>query len=770
MSDLRSEAPSPFLRTDKTHHLSLILTSFAILFVLGPTTTANTRKPSDGHIGNIGVFAFTCEVYLPIGCSRLYGRMVSDGASHRTAIYWIEPTPLREGTHFLRYGDFLVSRDAVRYRIDGPLDTKSFSFCGNAHDALLPQDSSATSVVRCALGILACIKNTENDTDTPLGVGRFFAESGRRSDSTLEILPSEADSRRRMLRTTGDVDQLNALPYGRRYSKITPDDGTVIWRAERAIDNHPLFAVTVRPMPDANQVAIDEVFDPNTLGTWNLVPEAYRIYWSLSHRHSSLTERAKVRNNATTLYDEMEAYLSMTDPVDVRRAIDRLRLKVALCTQDPPRVQRAAQAIVEGLRYDQTASPYIELLELGQIASEINEQHPDDAETWLQPLVSQAIEYAGEDLPQHLQRLVSPVVNNKWYTYGDLLLDEARRQERASAATIATLAEKLGTSQRAAVLLPSDPNEASPSVRRYLTQLDTTPPTGLLTLSDIRRILQQGLAEQYANAQEERMRAVIEGTVRSIRLCVGDGPFHGDADDLIKSIKRFADIYLRVRKISDPIEPILATLLALSFCDISTSEDHDLLRDQYQDFAADLESQINVLLIQYELTTLVSRDDVATTFAKQKHIFESYVEDALWPTFKFSWTANEQTRLTNKLKLRVEQIKALLDEMSDNVRYGGVDDRLKRRTLYEIARVAEHLTVSAAFLRRPGYVGVSTQYRGGHGFTAVIEGPFYEVGKRPKERFKAMKYFHLGHRLEDVVRAERDLATPPRHRAAQQTP
>jgi len=34
----------------------------------------------------------------------------------------------------------------------------------------------------------------------------------------------------------------------------------------------------------------------------------------------------------------------------------------------------------------------------------------------------------------------------------------------------------------------------------------------------------------------------------------------------------------------------------------------------------------------------------------------------------------------------------------------------------------------------------------------------YLEGERPREKFKAMKYFHLGHRLENVVKRERELA------------
>lgn len=99
--------------------------------------------------------------------------------------------------------------------------------------------------------------------------------------------------------------------------------------------------------------------------------------------------------------------------------------------------------------------------------------------------------------------------------------------------------------------------------------------------------------------------------------------------------------------------------------------------------------------------------------------------------------------------------------MSDKVRYGGLDDRLKHRTVQQIAWVIQHLMVEVAFQRRPSYPGITMQHRGRHGFTAVITGPFYQEGNRPRARFKAMKYFHLGHRLEEVVRAERDLARPP---------
>jgi hypothetical protein len=38
-----------------------------------------------------------------------------------------------------------------------------------------------------------------------------------------------------------------------------------------------------------------------------------------------------------------------------------------------------------------------------------------------------------------------------------------------------------------------------------------------------------------------------------------------------------------------------------------------------------------------------------------------------------------------------------------------------------------------------------------------MKGSLYLEGDRPKERFQAMKYFHLGHRLEEIVTREREL-------------
>jgi hypothetical protein len=303
-------------------------------------------------------------------------------------------------------------------------------------------------------------------------------------------------------------------------------------------------------------------------------------------------------------------------------------------------------------------------------------------------------------------------------------------------------------------------------VRQYLAQLDANPPKGTLTLDDLRDILQKGLAKPFADANMgQTQEEIIENVVRSIRLIVGEGPFRGDGAKLIESVNKFSRLYLVVFRHQEPIDTVLATFLALSFCDTSTEQDHDKLFSQICTLCAEFQSLTNRMLVERGLGDLVTSGDVERLFVRCKERFRQYIDDPLWPPFKFPLTENEQTRLRNGLKLRFDQLNSTFDEMAIKVKYGGVIDKLKTQTRYEIAGAIQQLLPQAAFLRNPPYPGVSCRFRGaGYGFTAVIRGPLYREGDRPREKFKAMKYFHLGHRLEQVVIQERELE---RHKSSE---
>jgi len=166
------------------------------------------------------------------------------------------------------------------------------------------------------------------------------------------------------------------------------------------------------------------------------------------------------------------------------------------------------------------------------------------------------------------------------------------------------------------------------------------------------------------------------------------------------------------------------------------------------------------MLDKHGLGDLVTLSDIDRIFRTYEKEFLRYIDDPLWPAFKFPLTVNERTRLRNKLKqhiIRLE-IEALIRKISIKVKYGGASKELKDTIVQEISLAAQQLLPQTAFLRTPLYPGVICLHRGRYGFSVVIKWPLYNEGDRPREKFKAMRYFHMGHRLEDIVKRERELA------------
>jgi hypothetical protein len=676
------------------------------------------------------VFEFHSVLHRPVGRAFFSGRMIHAGARRRIVICWIEPTPLREGTHYLRYGDFLFLPPFVHYHIDGLSRSQTMRINEGDVELELPHDGSIESVVRSALTILAY--TMRRDERTVLEVGMFFRRSHDSEHCEHEALADDLAGSGVLNQASAEVQVLNTLPYGRVYSKRTRADGTIAWRVERALNGRLLFTVTVRPLEDVDGGDWWGAFDPNTLGQWSLMPEPYRVYWSFDRRYAALGNSKEDRAYSGALCDEIASYPNdETLPEPVARALDRLRFRTALLSQDPNRVLHSMEAFVAGFCADQSVGSYRGLMELGELAAQVKTCHPEQAEQWLRPLVAQMVNRGGEEIPRYVDSLAALIGRNQWFLYGRLLTEEMTRQGAVERDLVARLGTKLET-LRLAEQSNWDVELARPSVRRYLERLDAEPGQGPIDMDCVRRILGAGLATDDAEIDERAKRATVEAVIRSLRLIVGGGPFRGDPDTLIESIARFSHVYLRVRRIAEPIDVALATLLALSFCDTSTPEDHEVLVRQFHELAADLRTQVNAILETHELTELIGPEDVQAAFDEQEAVFRVYVADPLWPPFKFPLTAIEKTRIANRVKLRLEQAELLLSEMSAKVKYGGVDDQLKKRTMFEISCVVERLLIDGAFLRRPPYPGVAMQHRGGHGFTAVIQGGGIAKGIGPR--------------------------------------
>ena len=740
--------------------LRLILTGCGKVTVLLILLSCPGPMRAD-NVNGIGLrqFEFTSEFYMPMGRGRFDGLMACDGSHYRVAIYWIEPAVYHDNTFFLGYSDFIFNGDVAHYWIYGVSQPGTFDLSDNKSGPLLPRDVSVESVARSALAIAGRIRSEQQNADNPLEIGRFFRQSRDKAEYSYEVPSGQTSNGQTSGSNASDEQILNALPFGRKYSKEIRSDGALVWRAQRVMDGPHVARVTVKPVSGIKIDYADSVFDPETLGRWTLIPEPYRAYWSFDRAYSKLKDSPDDGVSGCELYDKIESYLENNKvPANVFPFLNQLRFKTAILTGDMNRVSNSAQAVVARLCEDSSVGNYQGLLELARIAAQIREKYPQQADELVRPLVGQMVRHAGPDALRSLERIITTIDRNKWFWYGKLLIEEVRRQGLVEEDVADTLGARLEAARLAKELPPPDPYESTKSVKRYLARLDAEPPKGTLTMDDIRDILEQGLAKPCADANLDSTDELVADTVRSIHLIVGEGPFRGDRAKLIDSIKQFSGLYLVVFKYKEPIDTVLATFLALSFCDISTPEDHDVLFSQISKLCTEFQTLTNTMLSERGLSDLVKPADVEGVFSMYERIFRRNINNPIWPAFKFPLTDNEQIRLRNKLKQRFSQLEPLFDEMSLKVKYGGFSEELKDRTIYKISLAAQQLLPQSAFLRRPPYPGVSCRYRGRYGFAAVIKGPLYKEGERPKEKFRAMKYFHLGHRLEDIVKRERELS------------
>jgi len=740
--------------------VTLAGTVTVLLFSLPMTPLGSVLHATEARASDVHLFEFTCEFETHTAPGRVEGVMASDRSQQRVAIYWIEPTTLRESPSLLRCGDFIFDMDQVHYWVHGPSKRGTFPLLSaGAAMAFLPGQESVESVIRSALGILTSITCQSEQRDIPLEVAKFFHESRTRARYTYRA-PSGETSRDNLSTSPSlDVASLNTLPFSREYSKETQKDGTLVWRARRALNGQSLVCVSVRPVPIIGTIPSSDVFDAATLGQWSLVPEACRTYWSFDSAYSQLSNSPDGYRGSRDLSDRIESYLEHgAPPARVCRAMDRLGFKTSLMTDDVDRIGRSARASVTRLCGDESVGKYDALLESGRIAGQIEKQCPQEAERLVRPLVAQIVKHAGRDAVAILGRLMPAISANNWFMYGSLLLEEIRGQGLGDEGTIRPLALRLEALRLSRVSQPVDPCDETPAVRQYLARLGDRPPKGETDMDGVREILEEGLARRFSENASESKHRLVDSVIRMIRLIAGEGPFRAERDALVKSIDRFSELYLVMDKRPEPIDTVLATFLALSFCDVSTAQDHDLLSSQFHSVCTTLESQVNAMLADRELGTFVTPQDVEGVFRSYERGFRSYVDDPLWPPFKFPLTANEEARLANKLRFRFAQIEPLLDDMSLKFKYGGSSAELKQTIVFEITRAAQQLLPETAFLRKPAYPGVSCQYRGRYGFTVMIKGPLYREGERLREKFMAMKYFHLGHRLEEIVKRERELA------------
>lgn len=200
------------------------------------------RQTKDVNAADLRVFEFSCEFHIPVGQGRLDGLMAARGSHQRIAIYWVEPDLFRESATFLRYSDFLFTAESVRYWIHGMSQPATLTWSETQGGPLLPAQNSLESAVRSALTILSLTRGSHRATDAPLEVVEFF----RGSRGGAEYVHGASSSAR--AGDQPDARILNSLPHGRKYSKLSQGDGTIVWCVRKTSYDQTVASVRVKPL------------------------------------------------------------------------------------------------------------------------------------------------------------------------------------------------------------------------------------------------------------------------------------------------------------------------------------------------------------------------------------------------------------------------------------------------------------------------------------------------------------------------------------------
>ena len=692
-------------------------------------------------------------------CSRIYpprsfkGLLASDpGGRIRITIYWLQPPLICEKTDNLAYSDMIFQKDAVSCWLHKEIDGKrlfKFDLGGTDEQFRLPRQDELIAILKSVFGGLRAVRCDGSNSAEPWEMARFF-QSGRNRNQFEHRAPSKADERTEQVQegALDDSTIMNALPFGRVYRKKISTDNSYAWQIRKESANRDLVTLTIRPLSNSTRRDMRSAFDPNTLGTWSAVPEPYRRYWAFLRLHDELGDPPDDPSQAGKLYVEVNSYLGEHLPEDIRPVFGKLRFKIALMTGMPDAISHSAREYVAALCEHDERSITWKIVELGRVAASIRKRWSDEqTRDLVYPLLEGLIEPSIFANASFLQSMISDVKHQGWYWYDRLIIDILREKNCVATNVLDDCLMDLEMWRLSRHVTQADPNTLRPSMREFLTRLDGPPCEGRLTLEDLHHALGEGLVAGFRGQPDDKKREFIERVVASIRMIAGDGPFQADKDRLTESLIEFERVQCSERISYDSMHNLLTTFVALSFYDTSTQADHEELTSQLNTVCETLTGEICQILERHQLLSLVSREDIEKIFARPQKDIRRYVDDPLWPMFKYPLTENEQTRLINKIRNRLERVEhdaRMAQRLSD-----GADSQLvRRRLMRDVVGITREIPYQAACIRQPRYPGVSCGTNGAVGLHVGMKGRFYDSPEKARVIFEKMKYFYLGHRID----------------------
>jgi hypothetical protein len=327
-----------------------------------------------------------------------------------------------------------------------------------------------------------------------------------------------------------------------------------------------------------------------------------------------------------------------------------------------------------------------------------------------------------------------------------MTIDSVRKTRSIDERVLDQIIEPLEVARLSKHIEESDPSESTASMMDLMAQRGSPPIRGDLQWTQLEALVANGCADYLSDLSSEDREAFTKGILNYISKSVGQGPYQQEIPELQKGLSRLLSTTSKGR--SD-LPSLLGALLALSFYDTSTARDHSLLRHQIQSIWNETEAELRQSLRSKgwaEWDTDEAWNPISKPFMTR---IAAYIDDPLWPMFKYPLSRNEMCRLRNSMRaLAMMGFDGSIQRLSKHLGENNPNRRLTDRLQLEINRVLYRLPARVIDLRLRNH--------GPIGYWLINEKLLLRCHDRfmevpPQVQVASLFYLYLGHRTDDLT-------------------
>lgn len=681
-----------------------------------------------------------------------HGLLCTDKAGQsRIVIYWHQPEKHLLTTDFLTCSEFLFLKDEIYVWWNQGTKSKTWKSSLPLSQAPLLNITTQTSIEIYLKAITNSILLPEFHASLPkTELSYLFNESEHLKTFHHLVLPDIWFLKQKNANLLGDYRRISDFPLlGRKYSKWTGKDGTVEWLMRKALIDNDMARIVIKPLQREFWPNPIEAFCPQSLGRWIWAPNIYRRYWEFKKSYININRSNSVSCSnfrAIELYKSIDKYTTASLPNHILHAWYSLRYKVAILTGEEVRICRAANDYFRTIL--KTEQPIRDtIVDVGRITKDAWPVLTESQiKIFVKPMVMVLCKSPLCRNPYYIEELKKLFVFKKWYWFGNLFVNSIRENGMATL-KLNEMSKELDQHFLAHHITDPLPHELAGTVASFIDNLHARPDPGQITSEDLHRLLEKCFDKPLCGQTENESSKEVSRVLNAVKILGGNGPWQGNAKKLYEAILDF-DKCLEPYVPSSQRYTTLAVVIALSFYDTSSSEDHILLGDQLSNLFREIQS---ILVRQIDTNTGKGTNIYHVMNDLQKQFLNNcqrYIDDPLWPMFKYPLSRNEITRLKNTMLLLLTEQQRYHHQFKANQTPEN-KNAAKEHTERCIQRIA-HIMLYEFLQLRASYSGVTSKYLDGtmifHVNKHILENP-----QRARQTLLQLKSLYLGHRLNRSI-------------------